>query len=201
MQDLCSVSFEDSATIQSTFLDRRNSSDVIINADIVLVLETIEPIREGKFRLIYGAEWKERKEKVILKYVKSNPNIREFIEEFDKLRFTQEIINGLLWIHDKSYPPGSQMIDHNIRTFVGEIPAYMEPQLFISNEYRFDEKSDVYSLGVFMWEISSGQPLFNSESLQKVIALISNNKREMPICGTPSLCDDGANELDINDYL
>ncbi|POG78733.1 hypothetical protein GLOIN_2v1472855 [Rhizophagus irregularis DAOM 181602=DAOM 197198] len=39
-----------------------------------------EPIREGGFGLIYSAEWKERKEKVILKYVKSNPNIREFIE-------------------------------------------------------------------------------------------------------------------------
>ncbi|PKY39503.1 hypothetical protein RhiirA4_538162 [Rhizophagus irregularis] len=76
MQDLCSVSFEDSATIQST--------------SILLVLETLsidhnkfikrEPIREGGFGLIYSAEWKERKEKVILKYVKSNPNIREFIE-------------------------------------------------------------------------------------------------------------------------
>lgn len=43
----------------------------------------------------------------------------------------------------------SEMIDHSLRTFVGEIPAYMEPQLFISNEYCLDEKSDVYSLGVF----------------------------------------------------
>ncbi|PKY18112.1 hypothetical protein RhiirB3_405151 [Rhizophagus irregularis] len=37
----------------------------------------------------------------------------------------------------------SEMIDYSIRTFVGEIPTYMEPQLFISNEYCLDEKSDV----------------------------------------------------------
>ncbi|PKC09235.1 hypothetical protein RhiirA5_415933 [Rhizophagus irregularis] len=36
-----------------------------------------------------------------------------------------------------------EMIDYSIRTFVGEIPTYMEPQLFISNEYCLDEKSDV----------------------------------------------------------
>lgn len=77
------------------------------------------------------------------------------------------------------------MIDHNTRSFVGGIPAYMEPQLFISNEYCLDEKSDVYSLGVLMWEISSGQPPFNFQSPEQVISLITNNKREMPIYGTP----------------
>lgn len=77
------------------------------------------------------------------------------------------------------------MIDHSTRTFVGRIPAYMDPQLFISNEYCFDAKSDVYSLGVLLWEISSGRAPFNSKSPEQVIAFISNNGREMPIYGTP----------------
>ncbi|PKY47462.1 kinase-like protein [Rhizophagus irregularis] len=224
-----------------------------------------ELIREGGFGLIYSAEWDERREKVILKYVKSNSNIRKFIEEvrnfnkemrihqmvsdhdniipfygmaqdlnnqqfamvlqyadggslreyleynkdltwFDKLRFAQEITKGILWIHDKKIIHRdlhsnnilvhqrkikisdfglSEMIDHSTRSFVGGIPAYMEPQLFISNEYCLDEKSDVYSLGVLMWEISSGQPPFNFKSPEQVISLITNNKREMPIYGTP----------------
>ncbi|POG68405.1 hypothetical protein GLOIN_2v1637312 [Rhizophagus irregularis DAOM 181602=DAOM 197198] len=36
-----------------------------------------------------------------------------------------------------------------------------------------------------MWEISSGQPPFNFQSPEQVISLITNNKREMPIYGTP----------------
>ncbi|CAB5217108.1 unnamed protein product [Rhizophagus irregularis] len=304
IRDLCSVSSEDSTTIQSTSFDRRNSSEIIINADIVFkdpksgdnvcILPSVEfvikrhitsllckgsmidkfdhdkfikreLIREGGFGLIYSAEWDERREKVILKYVKSNSNIKKFIEEvrnfnkemrihqmvsdhdniipfygmaqdlnnqqfamvlqyadggslreyleynkdltwFVKLRFAQEITKGILWIHDKKITHRdlhsnnilvhqhkikisdfglSEMIDHNTRSFVGGIPAYMEPQLFISNEYCLDEKSDVYSLGVLMWEISSGQPPFNFKSPEQVISLITNNKREMPIYGTP----------------
>jgi serine/threonine protein kinase len=62
----------------------------------------------------------------------------------------------------------------------------MEPQLFISNEYCPDAKSDVYSLGVLLWEISSGRPPFNSKSPEEVITIISNNKREMLIYRTLS---------------
>ncbi|CAB4404423.1 unnamed protein product [Rhizophagus irregularis] len=133
--DPCSVSFEDSATIHSTSLVRRNSSDVIINADIVFknpdsgdtvcILQSVdfvikqyitslfckdslidkidqnrfikrELIREDGFGLIYSAEWEERGEKVILKYVKSNPDIKKFIGRSEILITRYESIRWYL---------------------------------------------------------------------------------------------------------
>jgi serine/threonine protein kinase len=52
-----------------------------------------------------------------------------------------------------------------------------------------DKKSDVYSVGVLLWEISSGKKPFESyDSIQDQIALtlrILCGKRETPIVGTP----------------
>ena len=39
--------------------------------------------------------------------------------------------------------------------------AYIEPQCFIIDNYKRNEKSDIYSLGVLIWEISSGKPPFS----------------------------------------
>ncbi|CAI2163223.1 967_t:CDS:2 [Funneliformis geosporum] len=45
----------------------------------------------------------------------------------------------------------------------GEIP-YVDPKLFdTSQQYTLNDKSDVYSIGVLLWEISSGRPPFHVE--------------------------------------
>ncbi|EXX59524.1 hypothetical protein RirG_188290 [Rhizophagus irregularis DAOM 197198w] len=155
IRDLCSVSSEDSTTIQSTSLDRRNSSEIIINADIVFkdpksgdnvcTLPSVEfvikrhitsllckdsmidkfdhdkfikreLIREGGFGLIYSAEWDERREKVILKYVKSNSNIRKFIEEVRN--FNKEMrIHQMVSDHDNIIPFYGMAQDLNNQQF------------------------------------------------------------------------------------
>ena len=54
--------------------------------------------------------------------------------------------------------------------------------------YILNEKSDVYSVGVLLWEISSGRPPFYAEGEQYDIALaieISQGLRETTISGTP----------------
>ncbi|RIB19656.1 kinase-like domain-containing protein [Gigaspora rosea] len=77
------------------------------------------------------------------------------------------------------------------RNFGGMIP-YMDPLSFGTpgNEnriFRFDKKSDVYSVGVLMWEISSGYPPFKNKHLIVPLAVeIGNGVRENPIEGTPS---------------
>ncbi|EXX57993.1 hypothetical protein GLOIN_2v816085 [Rhizophagus irregularis DAOM 181602=DAOM 197198] len=70
--------------------------------------------------------------------------------------------------------------------------SYIDPQLFknqSNSNYNY-KKSDVYSVGVLLWEISSGRKPFESynDDFQR-IALISeilNGKRETPIYDTPS---------------
>ena len=64
-------------------------------------------------------------------------------------------------------------------------PACIEPQCFINNNYQQNEKSDIYSLGVLFWEISSGNPPFHGIAELKIIVDINKGKRETPISNTP----------------
>ncbi|CAB4415508.1 unnamed protein product [Rhizophagus irregularis] len=78
---------------------------------------------------------------------------------------------------------------------LGTIP-YVDPKGFSERRenknstqiYLLDEKSDIYSVGVLFWEISSGHPPFYTEGGQYDIDLaleISQGLREKPIPNTP----------------
>ncbi|RGB36158.1 kinase-like domain-containing protein [Rhizophagus diaphanus] len=77
----------------------------------------------------------------------------------------------------------------------GVIP-YVDPKKFTRRRnknnqmqmYSLNEKSDIYSIGVLLWEISSGQPPFLSFKYEDNIALIMyilDGFRETPVTGTP----------------
>jgi serine/threonine protein kinase len=75
---------------------------------------------------------------------------------------------------------------------VGKIP-YIDPQHYqVNNNYHYkpNKKSDVYSIGVLLWEISSGRIPFESysDNYQKIALMleISDGKRETPVPDTPS---------------
>ncbi|EXX51507.1 uncharacterized protein OCT59_007139 [Rhizophagus irregularis] len=77
--------------------------------------------------------------------------------------------------------------------FFGVIP-YVDPKRFSGRKKNknsnqtcsFNEKSDIYSVGVLFWEISSGQPPFATEEYDIDLALeISQGRREEPIPNTP----------------
>ena len=54
-----------------------------------------------------------------------------------------------------------------------------------NNHYPLNEKSDVYSVGVLLWEISSGQKPFKDIPYYSLIVQISQGLRETPIPNTP----------------
>jgi serine/threonine protein kinase len=63
---------------------------------------------------------------------------------------------------------------------------YIDPQKFIIKNFSFNEKSDVYSVGVLLWEISSGKKPFCDVSCDFSLALqISQGLREKIVPGTP----------------
>ncbi|CAB4398900.1 unnamed protein product [Rhizophagus irregularis] len=77
--------------------------------------------------------------------------------------------------------------------------AYIDPQHFqeqidknnkVGYHYKPNEKSDVYSVGVLLWEISSGEKPFKSYNCfyhqPKLMLEISEGKRETPIPNTPN---------------
>src|ERR1043165_3572512 len=70
----------------------------------------------------------------------------------------------------------------------GVVP-YIDPKMFnVNNLSSFSEKSDVYSIGVLLWEISSGKPPFYVEGLPYDISLamrIVQGHRETIFPDTP----------------
>ena len=66
----------------------------------------------------------------------------------------------------------------------GVIP-YIDPKRFLKQQsYSLNEKSDVYSVGVLLWEISSGKPPFESESDVSLTMRILRGLREKIIPDT-----------------
>ena len=73
----------------------------------------------------------------------------------------------------------------NAPKLFGVLP-YIDPQIFDNKSYRLDKASDVYSIGVIMWQISSGYPPFkNVESHINLILAIQQGEREKIIDYTP----------------
>ncbi|PKY24321.1 kinase-like protein, partial [Rhizophagus irregularis] len=63
--------------------------------------------------------------------------------------------------------------------------GYIDPQCFKDRKYKKNKKSDIYSLGVLLWEISSGRPPFSDCSRNLITHYIIKGEREDPIEGTP----------------
>ncbi|GBC06598.1 hypothetical protein RclHR1_06950004 [Rhizophagus clarus] len=70
---------------------------------------------------------------------------------------------------------------------LGIIP-YVDPKKINNQNYKLNKKSDVYSIGVLMWQISSGYEPFKNKSFDHdacLIFYILNGNREEIIDGTP----------------
>ena len=69
-----------------------------------------------------------------------------------------------------------------------DVIPYIDPQRFNKQKYSLNEKSDVYSVGVIMWEISSEkQPFYVGESYDVALATqILQGRRESIIPNTPT---------------
>ena len=73
----------------------------------------------------------------------------------------------------------------NSNKYILGMVSYIDPQHF--KKKRSNKKSDVYSVGVLLWEISSGRNPFESynDSPEALITEILIKRREIPISGTP----------------
>ncbi|RIB26995.1 kinase-like domain-containing protein [Gigaspora rosea] len=151
---------------------------------------------------------------MVLQYA-DNGTLREYLRTnfselqwIDKLHMAKEIALGLLYLHDNNiihrdlhskniliHQRQPKITDFGLSKQINEIssnsnahgmPAYVEPQCLVNDKYKRNMKSDVYSLGVILWEISSGRPPFSSfESVLSLSVHIYKGNREEPIDGTP----------------
>src|SRR6185312_9180656 len=72
----------------------------------------------------------------------------------------------------------------NMSSSIGEgTEAYRDPLSFRVQSYKRGKKSDIFSLGVLLWEISSGQ--IPCEKCMNVAEYRKNGYRDLPFPGTP----------------
>ncbi|RIB25815.1 kinase-like domain-containing protein [Gigaspora rosea] len=146
----------------------------------------------------------------------SDGNLRQYLKTnfsslkwSDKLRMAKELTLGLFFLHNNDIMhrdlhsknilvnEGSiKITDFGLSTSLNEkpkpryftygMPAYVEPQYFKNPNYEFTKKSDIYSLGVILWEITSGKPPYQSfTSIDAIAVYIFQGKRETPVENTP----------------
>ncbi|KAF0499726.1 kinase-like protein [Gigaspora margarita] len=150
---------------------------------------------------------------IVLQYADEG-NLREYfkrnfakLEWADKLLIAKGIAFGLLFLHNNNIihrdlnilmHQGQPKIadfglskqtngtSSTLNSVINGVPAYIDPQCFLDENYKRDMKSDVYSFGIILWEISSGMPPFQHISNAMVVAIhILNGKREESKDGTP----------------
>ncbi|EXX64377.1 uncharacterized protein OCT59_024038 [Rhizophagus irregularis] len=69
---------------------------------------------------------------------------------------------------------------------LGMVP-YIDPKVLMDNNLRSNKKSDIYSIGVLLWEISSGKPPFREEKYDfSLMYKISQGRRETTVPNTPN---------------
>ncbi|CAG8751738.1 13101_t:CDS:2, partial [Cetraspora pellucida] len=81
----------------------------------------------------------------------------------------------------------SKLLDNSTKSITGGTCAYSDPQYLQSPfMYRRNKPSDIYSLGVLFWELSSGIPPFRAlKDLVEITLYVIKGNREIPIEGTP----------------
>ncbi|KAF0531744.1 kinase-like protein [Gigaspora margarita] len=122
----------------------------------------------------------------------------------NKLRIAREIVSGLMFLHNENiihrdlhskniliHDDQPQITDFGLSQQINEtsktsnsvlngMDQYIEPLCFKDKHYKRDKRSDIYSFGIILWEISSGKP----PSFNPVFMIITGEKEE-PIYGTP----------------
>ncbi|GBC05095.1 hypothetical protein RclHR1_06020010 [Rhizophagus clarus] len=127
----------------------------------------------------------------------------------NQLRFSKEITSAILWLHDMGIihgdlHPNNILVHQNTikladfgRSFLkgtdcyntellGVVP-YMDPKTFDQKSlYKINEKSDIYSLGIIFWELTSRSLPLNYEKKDRIPLMfdILNGLRERPIPNT-----------------
>ncbi|RHZ46773.1 hypothetical protein Glove_606g82 [Diversispora epigaea] len=150
---------------------------------------------------------------LVLQYAKDDDlrtYLRNNFKDLDwktKISMAQDITNGLCYMHEANIVHRdlhsknilvhegrllitdlglSKPLDTNSNSFEGGLCAYSDPEYLRNPKtYKRSKASDIYSLGVLFWELSSGIPPFNKFLSFEIYNLIISGKREAPIDGTP----------------
>ncbi|GBC05015.1 hypothetical protein RclHR1_00060028 [Rhizophagus clarus] len=122
----------------------------------------------------------------------------------DQLKFANEIASAILCLHDNEIihgdlHPGNILV-HQCAIKIADfgrsrlhgsvinkkekpygVMRYMDPKILNDHSCDLTKKSDIYSLAVLFWQLTSCKPPFESETDAGLEIRIINGKRETPI--------------------
>ncbi|RGB26906.1 kinase-like domain-containing protein [Rhizophagus diaphanus] len=137
------------------------------------------------------------------KYLRNNT-----IEWKNQLRFAKEIASAICWLHDTKKIVHGDLHPNNIlvhkdavkladfgrsclkgpgcyNTQVWGVVPYVDPKMLNQKiPYKINEKSDIYSLGVIFWELTSRSSPFDGLEGDHIIYKILSGVREEPVPNT-----------------
>ncbi|RHZ73612.1 hypothetical protein Glove_230g48 [Diversispora epigaea] len=197
------VSFNDEATLNNLINEIKKYRKLEIH-DSILKLYGITKQENTKNYMI------------VIEYA-NNGSLRQYLKsnfrKLDwnaKLNLAKQIANILMYLHSNDIIYG-RLNSENILIHNGNIKLnvfgitkiisdslkfltntlgpmqYMDPQYLELFNITGKKSSDIFGLGIILWEISSGNPPFEMESLPNIDLLnnIAKGKRETVISGTP----------------
>ncbi|EXX62337.1 Sps1p [Rhizophagus irregularis DAOM 197198w] len=161
----------------------------------------------------YGLTQDPSNRNYMLVILKMDMDLRNYLQQNhnqliwkDRMKIIDEITRALYYIHEekavhRDLHSGnilySQFNDHwyisdlgfcgpadkSSTSIYGNLP-YIAPEVIVGREYTF--ASDIYSIAILMWEISSGQPPFiNYEHENDIVMNVINGIRPKIVPGTP----------------
>ncbi|RIA96280.1 kinase-like domain-containing protein [Glomus cerebriforme] len=159
--------------------------------DYIMVLEyanegNLREYLKKKFLLL---KWKDKIQMALditrgLKYLHSEEIVHRDLHSKNIL-----VNDGKLLIADLGLSKKLAEISSNSKANKLGMVEYIDPRCHKITKFKKDKKSDIYGLGVLLWEITSGNPPFSDHSQDDLYALVikicCENLREDPIMGTP----------------
>ncbi|GBB93565.1 hypothetical protein RclHR1_21990003 [Rhizophagus clarus] len=154
-----------------------------------------------------------KKYKLVMEYADSG-TLRKYLEKNisrltwdDKFKMAYQLASAVSCLHDESiihrdlhsnnvliHQSNIKLADFGLSKNTDEsgtsrqygMHPYVDPKKFSSSNYSLNKKSDVYSIGVLLWEISSCRPPFREYNHDALPMRILQGLRETPIPGTPN---------------
>ncbi|CAB4476387.1 unnamed protein product [Rhizophagus irregularis] len=140
----------------------------------------IQQIGSGGFGKVYRAKWKNFEHLALKSFINPESNtVKEIVREI-KLQRDADYSNNIIRFHGISKFKSENRMNYMLELSIMTCTRAIEPR------YPLNEKSDIYSIGVLLWEISSGQPPFKDGQYDIGLVLnIMQGLRETPVTGTP----------------
>ena len=107
----------------------------------------------------------------------------------DKIKLAYQISEGIKYLHGENILHREvKIIDLGTGNWyhVFGMISYFDPKLLEDYSNQYNKKSDIYSLGVLMWELSSGKPPFIGENENILRYHLINGRRVDSIPNTPT---------------